>query len=595
MSVSSAVTAGLLLVCFVAVGVAVVAVRDRWSRWWFELEDPRTIALLRIVLAGLLLINVVGLAPHFGLLFAADGMFTGEAAGQAFGGGWTERFSLLYLWDGPLAVRMVLGGFVVGAVCFLIGWHTRVAGVATLVFYDTILCRNPVFWEGTDLLLRVFLVYLVCSRCGHAYSVDEWLRRRRGSDGSLRLVPAWPRRLMMVQGAVLLATTGLLKHDDAWLTGDAVHYALTYEHFVRFRVEAGLAALGEGVLAALTWFARGAEVFFPLALAGVAGRWSTRRFSPLGGRRRGVVAVALAVFLISSTLVVAVTGAPRLLPVESAGVAAAAWAVVLGGTWWLLARRDERAARVVLGRRVWVTAIALLMLGMWLLMNIGVFHPAMLAVLLVFFEGHEIAGALGRVWRRLGSAKPGPTAEGLAYGSITRRVGGVLLGWHLVAIGVAVLPGTPVTAPLRDRVGLLAGPWLGVTRTVQSWGMWSRPPHANVFLKVVLVDADGDGWDLRTDLYAAELRPPGAIGYDRWWKIAERLVKGTSDRPYREAYGRYVCGAWDGSAAAVSVELREVAVPIPSPAENRAAHGYDPDRVLAEQATERLVYSNACP
>ena len=109
---------------------------------------------------------------------------------------------------------------------------------------NSLLHRNTLFWEGTDTVFRVFMAYLVLSRCGHAYSVDNWLRCRRlrkagtlsGPDGPepvYRRIPVWPRRLMMLQLAALYLVTGALKSGGVWQRGDAIYYALNLDHFHR--------------------------------------------------------------------------------------------------------------------------------------------------------------------------------------------------------------------------------------------------------------------------------------------------------------------------------------------------------------------------
>ncbi|MEZ4381350.1 MAG: hypothetical protein R3A79_08365 [Nannocystaceae bacterium] len=641
-------TAWLLWGCVGGLLLATIAAWPRWQRWWFELEDPRSIAALRILLALLLIAEVNGLWPWFELLFAADGMFTGAGAREAFAASWgggdvglagaiqgaiQGPFSALYFTDHPAAPWIVLGLFEVAATLLLVGLWTRPAAVATLLLTDTLFARNLVFWEGTEVVFRVLLVYLVCARSGAAYSVDAWRRRRSRARAGLPEepdpppIPAWPRRLMMVQMAVLFGTTGLLKQGRAWIEGDAVYYALTYEHFVRLRVESLLAGVGPAALAGLTWLARTIEALFPLALVGAVARWAARA-PPLAARARRWRSAGLLVASACSTAIVALHGAPRLLPFAPAEptaarlVAASTWVLTLAGAAFCasaLATRSDRAGRLAalaLSRRLWCGAAAALLLGMWLLMNIGLFHPVTLVGLLSYVGGRELAAALRR--RRSPPAPPPPGAPPgdppddrpshpasgppldtsveppleLAYTPRARAVLGVLIAWHLLAIGAAVLPGNEATAGLREPLAPVAGPWLTGTRTWQSWGMWGDAPRENVFMKAALVDADGRRHDLRTDLYAAERRPPDPLAYDRWWKIAERLVKSGDAAPYRPAYARWLCRQ-HSDARPVAVEIIEITAPIPTPAENRRLGGYDPDAALAH-ARERLVSTHPC-
>ncbi|MBK6923573.1 MAG: HTTM domain-containing protein [Deltaproteobacteria bacterium] len=560
----------------IALIVVVVLLRERWQQWWFECEDPRQIARFRVVFALLLLCNVNGLHEWFELLFEPSGMFTAAQARAAFGAAdegavaalgalLRGNFSVLHYWDDAYAFTVVLVVFELATVLFMVGLCTRVAGLITLVAFEMILWRNRVFWEGTEVVFRVFLVYLVCSRCGEAFAVDAWLRRRRGVQGPPALVPAWPRRLMLVQLCIIMTTTGLLKHDGAWLRGDAVYYALSYEHYTRFRITGLLARIPPEAMAAVTFTARSIETLFSLALVGVIGSWSEARFTRLQGTQRTAVVVAWWVALACAAGVALVTGEPRLVPVDSPVLAAAALLVTVGGSAWVWTRARPSAWRRVHDPRVWVGAAALLFSAMWLLMNIGWFHPVMLATLLVF--------------TRCGP----PHHATLAYSPRVRALGGVLIAWHLVAIAATVHPKAAKFAAARM--------WMDATRTAQGWGMWATPPETNVFLKAVAFDASERAVELATDLHLAELRPPASLGYDRRWKIAEVLAKPRSQR-FRSGHARWLCRTHPGTAR---IELRAVEYRIPTPAENRSLGGYDVDAVFRERATQRLLLDHACP
>ncbi len=561
----------------IALGVVFVALRDRWQRWWFELEDPRPLAWFRIVFCVLLLGDVASLHRWFDFLFEPNGLFTAAEARSIWGargdrlldavvGFVSGRFSILYYWDHPRSFELVLGAFVGSAVLFMVGFRTRVTGVLTLLLLDSVLMRNRVFWEGTEAVFRVWLVYLVCSRCGETTSVDAWLRRRRGDTRAPALVPAWPRRLMMVQLGILMLTTGLLKHEGAWVEGDAVYYALTYEHYARFRMESVFAHVGPAWLAVITVVARSVEVFFCFVLVGIVGRWVRSRFAPLEGRRRLVVHAALLVALAGTTAIVLETGKPRLLPVESAPLAAAVLVVVCVGVFVVWTRERAASLRRIFARRLWLMAAALLFCGMWLLMNIGFFHPVMLATLIPF----------------LGTEPPPSTS--LAYSSRTRAVLGVLLAVHLLAIAVTVVPARSVADVVTRR-------WMWATRTEQGWGMWADVPRENEFLKAVAIDDSGREIDLHTDMYAEELRPPSRWSYDRRWKIAERIVRARGGSRYPGAYARWLCREREGVSR---IELYSVTVPIPTPEENRELGGYDPGEILRTRALERILLDHAC-
>ena len=472
-------------------------------------------AALRVAFALLVVWDVDGLSEHVEMLFAPSGMLDAAEARARFGG-WPDdagvgsvlagfvrgRFSLLWLCDFRHGLPFVLVALHASAALLLLGRCTRPAAIATVLLYDTLLQRNPVFWEGTEIVLRVFGVLLVCSRCGEVWSLDA--RRARARDRSWRpsLVPAWPRRLMMVQLAVIFFAAGLAKTGDAWRDGDAVYYALANVHYARFDL---VDALSPGIIAGLTWFARAAELLFPLALVGMVAR----------PRRCG----------------------------------------------WLL------------GRRIWLTAIVLLLLGMWLAMNIGLFHPVMLAMLVVYFDGDELGRVVDRLRGVTTIARTRPHAE-LAYTPRVRTIGGLAIAFHLTAIVVAQAPTTPVV--MRD----VASAWLAATRSTQSWSMWAAPPTDNVYLRVRAIGTDGLATPLDVDLDPALDDRPAPFGYDHRWKIVGRVIATGEDGPYLEPFVRWLCRIELDAGTPSAVELEVVRVPIASPGRARA-----PDATLLVRRT----------
>lgn len=462
-------------------------------------------AALRVAFALLVVWDVDGLSEHVEMLFAPTGMFDAAEARARFGG-WPDdagvesvlagfvrgRFSLLWLCDFRHGLPFVLVALHASAALLLLGRWTRPAAIATLLLYDTLLQRNPVFWEGTEVVLRVFGVLLVCSRCGEVWSLDA--RRARTRDRSWRpsLVPAWPRRLMMVQLAVIFFAAGLAKTGSAWRDGDAVYYALANVHYARFDLAD---ALGPGVIAGLTWFARAAELLFPLALIGVIAR----------PRRCG----------------------------------------------WLL------------GRRIWLTAIALLLLGMWLTMNIGLFHPVMLAMLVVYFDGVELGRVVDRFRGVTTITRRPPHAE-LAYTPRVRTLGSLAIAFHLTAVVVTQLPPTPFA--LRDT----ASSWLAATRSTQSWAMWATPPTDNLYLRARAIGTDDHETPLDVDLDPTRNERPAPFGYDRRWKIVGRVIATGADGPYLEPFARWLCRIELDAGMPSAVELELVRVPIVAPGRARA-------------------------
>lgn len=205
---------------------------ERWVRFWDQREAPHSLALIRIVLGSVLLVDLL-LAGWFGvvgLLWAPPphGAATGALASPL-----------------PIAVR-VLGaspetGFALWALAvgccllFVLGAAYRVASIG-LVFAMVELSACQPAGDGIDALLRIVLPVLAVSGAGKVWSVDAWFRKRRGKPPTAT-VTAWPRYLLFLQLVWLYTSAGYQRNLVPWgpLGGFiAVGNVLGDPHFARF-------------------------------------------------------------------------------------------------------------------------------------------------------------------------------------------------------------------------------------------------------------------------------------------------------------------------------------------------------------------------
>ncbi|MEZ4384584.1 MAG: hypothetical protein R3A79_24865 [Nannocystaceae bacterium] len=730
----------LLLLCAAAgAGLAILG-REGWRRWWLTTEDPRPLALFRIALALLVLIDIDSLGEQLLFLFSDEGLLSADNAQELFapaqfrgyGDGhageprgffglsglaqhFTDaRFSALFFWDSPTAVWIHLALFNLAGVAMAIGLWTRTAAALTFALFCSLLHRDPIFWEGTELILRCLLFYVVVSRSGHALSVDNWLRcrrlRRAGAlsipggpgDGAgappspahprglaaiYRQIPAWPRRLMILQIAALYFYTGAVKNGPVWAAGDALYYALNLDHFYRFYPQAMSAALATSLFRLMTWVTKIWELLFPLVVVGMIVRWRRRQALPEPPPRSRRLAAALWIILSLGALAIALITLPVHVaaPPEGPAVAplqlglAVAWILLMIGVAGLVRALRRGAVRLgrwtidadrllawTLGRRIWLTVGVVFQLHLLVLMSIGVFQPIMLAANLLFLDGSDAriilgwlripgaalpaedprlphlardptplpraalalalalaiigvvaqalsGGAIG--WRGFGAlilvglvvhvlrrapaaAPPDPAltpAIPFAYGPLGRLLVGALTLVHCVAVALWLVPDKGSTAAFREPARRVFQPWLRLTQTTQSWGMFApNPPRANAFLKVVVVDPRGDAWDLRTDVYAAENFQIPLLGYDRRRKINRRIL---NEERYRPWVARYYCRRWAlerGGEVPHEVRLIRYGYAIPPPEELAAAGPYEPMTRLREHGFEHAIHREFC-
>lgn len=355
----SDVVGWLTLLAAIALIVILILHREAWRKWWLTAEDPRTLGLYRIVFSFTVMANMTDFSPYWRMLFTDEGIFTADVARHVharhqfagFGDGFTSdspagffdiwgvlrflegpKYSLLYFWDSPTFFTWYMVAFYACATLLMVGFRTRLMGVLTWFLMNGVFFRNHLFWEGTEVLYRVFLVYLICSRSGYAYSIDNWLRCRQlrrqhrlsertdpecgsgaapsgehpyGKAAIYRLIPSWPRKLAMMQLATIYTTTGILKNGAVWGRGDSIYYAWNMDHFYRWEPQRLTALFGTNLLKLASWVTHWGEILFGLIFVGMIVRFAIDAKLPgLSGAKATIAKVAwLIIILVSSALI----------------------------------------------------------------------------------------------------------------------------------------------------------------------------------------------------------------------------------------------------------------------------------------------------
>ncbi|MBV1860942.1 MAG: hypothetical protein KUG77_21175, partial [Nannocystaceae bacterium] len=191
------------------------------------LEDPRTMAILRIGFGLFTIFCFLNLFPYWRMLWSDEGVFDMAYAQDRLGRGalraWTpddgffglnigevflpyvfdvdidltfvERFEQwrgwsigVFLWNKPslhyfdgspsFVVSYMLVFFTV-LLLYTFGVLSRVTGIVGWLLMSGLYNRNALYWEGTDTVYRVFWFILLFGKTGYAWSFDNWLRCRR--------------------------------------------------------------------------------------------------------------------------------------------------------------------------------------------------------------------------------------------------------------------------------------------------------------------------------------------------------------------------------------------------------------------------------
>lgn len=463
-----------------------LAHRESWRRLFLRVDDPRSMAVMRIVFGLCALSNINELSDQFLYLFTDEGIFPTDVAQHfrarqqfaGFGDGTAEtepwgffgfnafvewlkgpNWSLLLFDSSPKFFWVYLAALEVTMLMFIVGFQTKWIKWVAWFLYMGLIMRNTLFWEATENVFRVFFFYLILSRCGHAWSVDNWLRckklRKQGrlsepgkpgegagvpaSEGQpalepiYRAIPTWPRMLVILNVAALYCATGTLKNGPIWSKGDAFYYAFNLDHFYRLPPQMLSSIFGTTLFKVNTHVTHFWEIFFPVVVFGLIVRWYRRQpdlkltGAKLWQARLGLLGFCTAFYaLVLYSYPVHYEPLPdgfSLLglwhfPQEQA-LSAVIWtvaisapllsvAVVLGYRW--LRDRPPRAERKhvkwldldwvcrwPLGRRVWLVLGLVFHGHLIFTMNIGWFSPGLLACYFAFMNGGELSHILAAI------------------------------------------------------------------------------------------------------------------------------------------------------------------------------------------------------
>lgn len=421
----------LVGLCLALLLALAVTHRELLRRAFLCAEDPRAMGVLRIAFTTVAIVGVLEPVLDATWLFSDEGLLLREAShGQAAAAiagvhvghvdaGWhyltAGNASLLHFLDTPAFVRAYCAVLLLGLLGLLLGLRTRACAWLVLVLYLGLLHRDDL-WSGGEQVYCAGFFLLAVSRCGHAYSLDNWLRcralRSRGllslpggpGDGAgtpalaaiYRRIPAWPRLLVVAQVALAYGLNGLNKIGRGWWNGTDLFYVLQCD-WARFDARPLALWLGTDLIAWATWFVRAWETLFPLVVLGLVLRFVDRERLP---PTRGARPLWLAFAVVTTFLAAALTAVHPQLDVfpDMPG-----WVFLTFALSWLglfMRRKLPACLTLVLARRVWVTGAVFFTLGLVVTLNVGVFPLATLTFTLALFRGEEIAAALGRLRRR---------------------------------------------------------------------------------------------------------------------------------------------------------------------------------------------------
>lgn len=168
------------------------------------------------------------------------------------------------------------------AAAFTVGWHTRVATIATLIGFVAITAQNPTVGNQSDNLIRLTLLWLLLIDCSEHWSLDS--RRRAVKPGmsddvsamksawnSHETVPVWLSTSLhnigvaglMAQTLLIFLAAGFSKVADvAWQHGTALYSTMQLPDYRPFPLLSDLFSHNRVLLALITYAIMLSQLFF---------------------------------------------------------------------------------------------------------------------------------------------------------------------------------------------------------------------------------------------------------------------------------------------------------------------------------------------
>jgi len=250
---------------------------NSWNEFFFKPQSPIPVCLFRIFFGVIVLANLLMLRPEWLMWYGPHAFMSLDTMHQLSRNPGMSLLELLP--QTAFAMNVFFWVFLLCTVSLTIGFMSRFSAVAVYLCLGSIQLRNWYILNSGDTLMLVSCFFLMFSPLGAAYSVDRWLRVRRGRlEPAMPLCAPWAQRMLQFQTAVVYFATFYWKSMGIlWMNGTAVYYALRLEDMHRFPIPplhslaliktlTWMTLVIEFALGVLVWFK---ELRYPVLLAGL--------------------------------------------------------------------------------------------------------------------------------------------------------------------------------------------------------------------------------------------------------------------------------------------------------------------------------------
>ena len=217
---------------------------------WLEL-DPRSLALFRVTLGFLVLLDTLARLPYLKDFMTDEGVLSRLALVDS---PYADYWLSFHLGSGNLAGQLVLSVLTAGlAVAMVAGYRTQLATVGCWLLVNSVQARNPFIGDRGDLQLSLLLLWAIFLPTDQVWCV----KKSAGHRPAPRLAVAG----LVTQFASIYLFTAMLKTGDFWLArGDGLKFSLLSPMFAG-PLASKLATLSDPILRLLNYSVIAGELF----------------------------------------------------------------------------------------------------------------------------------------------------------------------------------------------------------------------------------------------------------------------------------------------------------------------------------------------
>lgn len=198
-----------------------------WNRFWFQADDPHTLALIRIFGGWMIFYTHLVWTLRLPAFLGPHSWISAETSREAASG--TYVWTFWWYITSPVAVYAIHGCALIVFAMLVVGWHTRIVSVLAWLLTISYCHRLQGALFGLDQVNAMLAMYLMLGPSGAVYSVDDWLARRRNADAQPppTIMANIAIRLLQWHMCIIYLFGGIAKGRGlTWWQGDAIWFSV---------------------------------------------------------------------------------------------------------------------------------------------------------------------------------------------------------------------------------------------------------------------------------------------------------------------------------------------------------------------------------